>query len=121
MRALHNPHNDPDEIFVDRNYTIGGVQMERDDFNLKFKGKKHYGKGPKGWKYSDEKIKEMVNEALYRDYFVDATDIEVEVKDGCVQLKGSIVSREAKKEAERCVESVDGVMDVLNQLTIKSE
>ena len=48
-----------------------------------------YGKGPKGYRRTDDRVKEDVSESLYRDPDVDATDIEVEVKDGTVILKGS--------------------------------
>ena len=75
------------------------------------------GKGPKGWKRSDERIKEDVNEALFKSYEVDATDIEVDVKDGVVYLRGSVHVRGDKREAEDCVENIHGVVDVQNQLS----
>lgn len=81
----------------------------------------HYGKGPKGWKRSDERIKENVCEALYRYPHVDASDIEVTVKDACVYLRGTVESREVKKTTENCVEHLSGVEDVQNELKIKRE
>lgn len=74
------------------------------------------GKGPKGWKRSDERIKEDVNEALFKSYAVDATDIEVDVQDGVVYLRGNVHARGDKREAEDCVEHIPGVVDVQNQL-----
>ena len=79
----------------------------------------HYGKGPKGYKRTDDRVKENVSEALYSDPNVDATDIEVEVKDGTVILKGSVESRQIKRAAEDCVDHLSGVEDVRNELTIK--
>lgn len=82
-------------------------------------GTGHYGKGPKGYKRSDDRIKEDASEALYRDQNIDATDIEVQVKDGTVILKGSVDCRKTKREAEHCVDELIGVEDVRNELTIK--
>lgn len=77
-----------------------------------------HGKGPKGWKRSDDRIKEEVCESLYRDSEVDASGIEVQVKDSCVYLKGSVDSRDQKRAAERCVENLSGVEDVQNELRV---
>ncbi len=77
-----------------------------------------FGKGPKGWRRSDERIKEEVSEALYRDYQVDASDIEVDVKDGVVTLTGTVESRQSKRSAEECIENLSGVSDVHNRIRI---
>ena len=82
-------------------------------------GTGHYGKGPKGFKRSDDRVKEDVSEALYRDPDIDASDVEVEVKDGTVFLKGSVESRQIKRAAENCVDHLTGVEDVRNELTIR--
>jgi osmotically-inducible protein OsmY len=77
------------------------------------------GKGPKGYKKSDERIQEEVCEALYHDPLVDASDIEVTVTDGCVYLRGTVDSRRTKREAESCVEHLNGVEDVQNELRVQ--
>jgi osmotically-inducible protein OsmY len=79
------------------------------------------GRGPKGYKRSDDRIKEDVSEMLSRDHNVDASDIEVEVKDGEVTLTGSIPERNMKHLAEECAERTSGVRDVINQLRVKRE
>lgn len=78
----------------------------------------YYGKGPKGWKRSDERIKDEVCEVLYRDQHIDATDIEVEVSEGVVTLKGTIDTRWSKRHAEGRVEHLFGVEDVHNELRV---
>ena len=78
----------------------------------------HFGKGPKGWTRSDEKIREDACEALYCDFHVDASNIDVSVKDGCIFLRGTVESREVKKHAENCVEKISGIIDVHNELRI---
>jgi osmotically-inducible protein OsmY len=78
----------------------------------------HSGKGPKGWKRSDEQIQDLCSEALYHSPEVDASDIEVIVLNGVVSLTGSVSSRNEKKEAQRLLEYIPGVWDVQNQLVI---
>jgi osmotically-inducible protein OsmY len=78
----------------------------------------HAGKGPVGFQRSDERIRELVCEALTDDGEIDATRIEVTVKGGEVTLTGAIEDRRMKRLAEDCVEQVPGVKDVHNQLRI---
>ncbi len=77
-----------------------------------------FGKGPKGWEVTDDRILNEACEVLYRDTEVDASDIEVTVKDGCVFLKGTVETRGIKKNAEACVENLIGVCDVQNELKV---
>ena len=79
----------------------------------------HRGRGPKGYKRSDARILEDINERLTEDPYLDASDIEVEVKDGDVILKGMAPSREDKRRAERLAEEVSGVGDVQNNLRLR--
>ncbi|HEX3764935.1 MAG TPA: BON domain-containing protein [Kofleriaceae bacterium] len=78
----------------------------------------HHGKGPVGFHRSDDRIRELVCEALTDDGEVDATRIEVSVSGGEVTLSGTIHDRRMKRLAEDCVEAVPGVKDVHNQLRI---
>lgn len=78
-----------------------------------------FGKGPKGYRRSDERIKEDVSEALYIHHDVDATDIEVQVADGVVTLAGFVESRRTKRLAEDALEHVAGVRDILNHLRVR--
>jgi osmotically-inducible protein OsmY len=79
------------------------------------------GRGPQGYKRSDERITEDVNEELTQDPELDASDVSVEIKNGEVILKGSVPDRESKRRAEDIAESCFGVKDVFNQLRIKRE
>jgi osmotically-inducible protein OsmY len=80
----------------------------------------HRGKGPKGYTRSDQRITEDVNEKLYHDPFVDASNIEVTISEGEVTLSGTVDSREAKRRAEDLAEEVSGVKDVTNQLKVSN-
>lgn len=78
----------------------------------------HRGKGPKGYRRSDARIAEDVNDHLTDDPWLDATEVEVAVASGEVTLTGTVADREAKHRAERCVERVPGVQHVQNNLRI---
>ena len=78
----------------------------------------HTGKGPKGYRRSDERIREEISDALMNDAEIDASEIEIEVQNGEVVLRGSVDSREAKRAAEDLAESVQGVNDVRNEIRV---
>jgi osmotically-inducible protein OsmY len=78
----------------------------------------HRGKGPKGFTRSDEKIRDDVNDKLYHDPFVDASDIDVTVSGGDVTLTGTVDSKETKRRAEDLAEEVIGVNNVSNNLKV---
>lgn len=77
------------------------------------------GRGPKGYKRSDDRIKEDINDRLTDDPMLDASDIEIEVKEGEVTLSGKVEHRRAKRYAEDIVESIPGVRDVENKIKVK--
>lgn len=101
----------------DRDYNVRRNPPVSDDLRGTEKG--FFGKGPKGWTRSDERIKEEVSEALYRNHRVDASEIEVDVKEGIVTLSGTVDSRQSKKSAEECIENLSGVIDVHNRIQIQ--
>jgi len=78
-------------------------------------------KGPKGWQRADDAIREDACEALAYHPYLDASDIEVEVKSGEVTLSGTVRNRASKRLAEALVEPVRGVNDVHNRLTIRKD
>ena len=78
----------------------------------------HAGRGPKNYQRSEERIKEDVSDRLAEDGFLDASEIEVKVKDGIVMLTGTVESREEKRLAEEIAEDCSGVKDVQNQLRV---
>jgi len=80
----------------------------------------HYGKGPKNYKRSQERIKEDINERLSDDDYLDASDIEVIVNGTEVTLSGSVDSRHAKRRAEDLAEWVSGVTNVQNNLKVST-
>jgi osmotically-inducible protein OsmY len=78
------------------------------------------GRAPKGYTRSDERIREDVSDRLV-EANIDASEMEVEVKGGEVELKGTAPSRDVKHRAETIAASVLGVKDVSNRLRIQRE
>lgn len=79
----------------------------------------HRGKGPRGYRRSDNRILEDLNDRLYDDPFLNATDIETAVQDGEVILQGTVEGRQAKRRAEDIADDVSGVRNVENRLRIR--
>jgi BON domain len=79
----------------------------------------HVGRGPKGYKRSDERLYEEVCEKLSVNPMVDARGISVDVRDGEVILEGEVEYRQMKRAAEDVAFSVWGVKDVSNRIRIK--
>jgi osmotically-inducible protein OsmY len=78
----------------------------------------HAGRGPEGYRRSDERIHDDICHRLTIHGEVDASGIEVKVE-GCeVTLTGTVPDRRTKRTAEDVAEAVPGVKDVHNQLRI---
>jgi osmotically-inducible protein OsmY len=80
----------------------------------------HRGRGPRGYRRSDERIREDVSDRLTDDPWLDATYIEVEAKDGEVTLSGLVARREDKRRAEDLADACSGVTHVQNNLRIQT-
>lgn len=78
------------------------------------------GRGPRGYKRSDERILDEVHDVLTRHPQIDASDVEVKVSDCSVTLRGSVPSRPQKWLAEEVAADIYGVSEVKNDLHVKS-
>jgi len=78
-------------------------------------------RGPKGYKRSDERVREDVNDRLAQQDDFDPSEIEVSVSNGEVTLIGSVQSRHEKFLAEEIADDVSGVNDVHNQLRVRRD
>jgi osmotically-inducible protein OsmY len=79
----------------------------------------HRGRGPQGYRRSDERIREDVSDRLTDDAWLDASYIEVQVADGEVTLSGLVQSRGDKRRAEDIADSCSGVGHVQNNLRVR--
>lgn len=82
---------------------------------------RRYAPGPKGYKRSDERIKEDVSDRIFQMNMVDSSDVEVSVKGGEVTLTGSVPNRIMKWQLENMIDSLGGVTEVHNQLRVRRE
>jgi hypothetical protein len=75
-------------------------------------------RSPKGYKRSDERIREDVCDQLAQ-YHVDPSEIEVSVSNGEVTLTGTVSERYMKWHAEQIIDEVGGVVEIHNQLRVR--
>lgn len=78
------------------------------------------GRGPKGYQRSDSRIREELCDRLMMSW-MDAENVDVQVKDGEITLQGTVKSRDEKRAIEALAESVLGVKDVHNSLRVQRE
>ena len=95
---------------------FGDDEAERRRRMDKMRDRNFRGRGPKGYRRSDERIREDVNDRLTDHAYLDASDIDVSVKEGEVTLSGKVFDRTDKRLAEDVAESVTGVKNVQNNL-----
>ncbi|MCK6592183.1 MAG: BON domain-containing protein [Polyangiaceae bacterium] len=81
----------------------------------------HGGRGPRGYKRSDERIREDICDRLMQHDDVDASDVEVTVSSGEVTLQGTVESRQMKHLIEDVIDAVQGVQEVHNQIRVKRQ
>ena len=103
--------------FGDHNGYVGRYERGRQGYR---RGP-HAGLGPEGYTRSPERMTERVNERLTDDDHVDASGIQVTAENGEVTLTGTVSDRGQKRRAEDVAESVRGVDDVHNRLTINRD
>ncbi len=84
-------------------------------------GQSFRGKGPAGYQRSDERLREEISDALTDDHHIDASSIEVNVKNGEVTLTGTVSDRRTKRMAEDCIEHISGVKEIVNNLRVRQE
>lgn len=80
---------------------------------------KYYGKGPRNYVRSSEKIQEEICHIFTADRHLDASLVDVNVIGDEVHLEGYVESRAARWHAEDLATEVPGVKKVINQLRIR--
>lgn len=76
----------------------------------------HRGKGPQGWRRTDERLREEVCERLMNDRLLDAREVEVAAADGVVTLTGAVPGASDVRLAEMLAREAPGVTEVRNEL-----
>lgn len=99
-----------------------GQQMRQEQIRQQYlqrQERNFSGIGPKGYRRSDQRIEEEVCNVLMRDNNINASEIEVHVENGVVQLSGTVSHRSARLDAEMAVDGVPGVEDIQNDIKVK--
>jgi hypothetical protein len=81
-------------------------------------GEDYSGLGPRNYLRSDERIKEDICDELSADPECNAEDVEIEVKEGVVNLSGTVPSRKMKHRAEDIADAARGVKDIDNRIRV---
>ncbi|WP_437313560.1 BON domain-containing protein [Sorangium sp. So ce385] len=79
------------------------------------------GRPPKGYKRSDERIREDICDQISDHPDLDASDVEVKVQNGEVVLTGTVRERRFKHQLETLAERISGVTDVRNEIRLYRE
>jgi hypothetical protein len=74
-------------------------------------------RGPR-YQPSDARLREIICEALTENPLIDASDIEVDVQEAEVTLRGSVRERSQKRLAEELVASITTVAQVHNRIVL---
>lgn len=85
---------------------------DREVGHLDYKGAQAYER------MSDDQIKEDIYDQLTKNPYIDASDIEIEVKDRHITLFGSVPDKVMKYSVEDIAESTPGVIAVLNKMSV---
>ena len=101
----------------DNNYG-GAYGTGRNQSQSESRGR-HFGRGPRGYSRSDERLTEDLNERLTQHPEIDASEIEVNVRNGEVTLTGTVDDRQTKRMIEDLAEEVSGVREVHNQIRVQ--
>jgi osmotically-inducible protein OsmY len=75
-------------------------------------------RGPKGYRRSDERIREDICERLLYDPEIDSSEVTVEVSGGKVVLEGSVTERRMKHAIEDVAAACRGVVDIENRIKV---
>ncbi|MGE0633030.1 MAG: BON domain-containing protein [Pseudobdellovibrionaceae bacterium] len=82
---------------------------------------RYSGKGPKGYKRSEERLREDFCEALTRHPDIDASDIEVIMENSELVLRGTVPEREMKYLIDDLAEHSFGMPDIRNEIRIRRD
>lgn len=96
----------------------GGARGQPDAQRFQGEQGRFRGHGPKGYRRSDERITEDLNERLTEDAMLDASNITVEVSNGVATLQGTVESRWMKHRAEDIADACSGISDVRNEIRV---
>ncbi len=82
-------------------------------------GHRQQRRGPKGYKRSDERIREDLCERLMHSDFIDSSEVTIDVTAGKVVIDGTVPQRGMKHAIEDMAEATSGVTEVENKVRVQ--
>jgi len=107
---------DQDELVPEYGDVEGGLWSS--SFGQREPARK-YPPGPKGYRRSDERIREDICDELMLMTDLDSSDVEVVVRGGEVVLAGSVPDRSMKYRIEQIADRCAGVVEISNQIRVR--
>ncbi len=111
----------PEDLYGERSWEGDRGSWEGDRERTGGRGRPggYYGIGPKGYKRSDERIREDLCERLCRSSSVDSREVTVTVREGEVTLSGTVPERWMKYQIETIADDTMCVKDVNNNIRVQ--
>lgn len=79
---------------------------------------RRYPMRPKGYRRSDERLREDISERLMQAHEIDSSEVTIQVLGGKVILEGTVAERYMKHAIEDLADSAPGVQDVDNRIRV---
>lgn len=107
--------------YIENRQRGGYLKLHGPDYGLNADGtRSHRSRGPLSYRRPDVRLYEDICEALNDDPDVDATHIDVAVREGEVILSGYVRTRTEKRRVEDIADRISGVRDIHNQIRVQS-
>jgi|SRR5690606_26155481 len=120
--------NEPErDWFFEQNVSRADAQqsiVESVGAGPSMRGGTHYarvsyrGRGPRGYRPSDERLRELICERLTDHPRIDASDIEVDVQSGIVHLSGTIPDPAMRQALMEVIGQIYGVAGVVDRIIV---
>lgn len=122
-RSWNRPSQEPVFNYGDETsgYGFHGRFAGRSGWHQEYQFGRYRGVGPKGYLRSDEALEDELCRRLWIHPAIDASDVAVEVKEGCVTLSGTVASKEMKDLVEDEAEAVHGIREIGNRLGVSAD
>ncbi|MGH8175887.1 MAG: BON domain-containing protein [Steroidobacter sp.] len=121
MASTRNPQRDAARQQSSMSWRAAGAQFYPGGAYETLQELSHRGRGPKGFRRSDERLREIICERLTEDPFIDASSITVDVSNCEVTVQGTVQVRQQKYAIEDLIADVSGVTEIHNHVSVASQ
>jgi len=118
MAERHTGHGSQADDFDESSADRGGDATPH-EVDLRPGHGRFFGRGPKNYQRSDERIREEICDRLTAHPDIDPSDLEVDVAKGVVTMTGTVATSHEKRIADLIADDVAGVDDVDNMVKVR--